>query len=100
MHRLEEPASAPAPGSATSPSLAAEQSEASAKLQRVLGELPPRQQEVVWLRFRSGLSYAEIAEVTRTTRGNVGFVLHQAMRRLRERLGDGANPASATGDVS
>lgn len=100
MHRLEEPAAAPAPGPGSSPGLHAERSETSTRLEKVLGELPPRQQEVVWLRFRSGLSYAEIAEVTRTTRGNVGYLLHEAMKRLRERLGGGAHPATASGDAS
>jgi RNA polymerase sigma-70 factor (ECF subfamily) len=53
----------------------------------------------VWLRFRSGLSYRQIAEVTRTSTGNVGFLLHTALKRLRERLGE-ATFVSTTGGVS
>lgn len=99
MHRLDEPATAPASPGLSSPSLAAERQEASTRLLAHLEELPPRQREVVWLRFRSGLSYREIAEVTRTSSGNVGFLLHEALKRLRVRLGE-ASPASATGDLS
>ena len=46
--------------------------------------LSPRQQEVVRLRFSGGLSYAEIAEVTGMTTGNVGFHLHAAIKQLRQ----------------
>ena len=100
MNRLDEPAAAPDPGSArSSPTLAAERQEDAGQLRVLVQALPPRQQEVVWLRFRSGLSYREIAEVTRTSTSNVGFLLHTALRRLRERLGE-AGFASATGGES
>ena len=98
MHRLEEPDAAPT-GPTSSPALALERRETSSRLAELLEELPARQKEVVWLRFRSGLSYREIAEVTRTSSGNVGFLLHAALKRLRARLGE-ANPASATGELS
>ncbi len=50
--------------------------------------LPPRQQEVVWLRFQGGLSYRQIADVTRHSVSHVGVLLHEAMTTLRARLGD------------
>lgn len=61
--------------------------------------LPPRQQEVVWLRFQGGLSYRQIAEVTRHSVSHVGVLLHEAMNTLRARLGD-ATAAWATEDAS
>lgn len=51
-----------------------------------LARLPRSQQDVVRLRFQQGMSYKEIAEITGMSSGNVGFLLHTAMRRLRARL--------------
>jgi len=59
--------------------------------------LPENQRAVVELRFRHGLSYAEIAEVTGLTATNVGFLLHVGLKTLRARLGEGA-PASSKHD--
>lgn len=53
---------------------------------RAIGALPTSQQEVVRLKFQAGLSYREIAEVTSRSVGNVGFLLHAALRALREEL--------------
>ncbi|MBX3465363.1 MAG: sigma-70 family RNA polymerase sigma factor [Planctomycetes bacterium] len=47
--------------------------------------LPPGQAEVVRLRFQEGLSYKEIAAVTGHSVGNVGFLLHTALKGLRAR---------------
>ena len=62
------------------------QEELSAAL-RAVATLPPRQQELVRLKFQQGLSYREIAAVTGLSLGNVGFLLHTAIAALRERLG-------------
>jgi RNA polymerase sigma factor (sigma-70 family) len=96
MHRLESADTEPTPE--IPPALAAERQDDVRRLTTALEALPPRQQEVVWLRFRSGLSYREIAEVTNTTAGSVGALLHAALRRLRERLGE-ADWDSATGEM-
>lgn len=53
----------------------------------LVAELPPRQREIVRLKFQDDLSYAEIAEITGLTATNVGFILHTAIKSLRERLG-------------
>ncbi len=55
-------------------------------LNQLVGDLSPRQQEVLRLRMQAGLSYREIAEVTGLTIGNVGFHLHEAVRNLRNSL--------------
>ena len=39
---------------------------------------------MVRLKFQYGLSYQEIAEATGLKVGNVGFLLHSALKRLRE----------------
>jgi RNA polymerase sigma-70 factor (ECF subfamily) len=54
--------------------------------QRLVAELPARQQEVVRLKFQSGLSYREIAEVTGLTVSHVGVLLHTAIKSLRTQL--------------
>ena len=47
-----------------------------------LGRLHPTEQQVILLRLQEGLSYKEIARVTGRTEGNVGCVLHHAVKKL------------------
>jgi len=47
--------------------------------------LPPRQQEVLQLKFQNDLSYQEIAEITKTTANSVGVLIHTALGTLRQR---------------
>ncbi|GAB5403546.1 MAG: sigma-70 family RNA polymerase sigma factor [Aureliella sp.] len=51
-----------------------------------VGQLSPKQQEVLRLRLQDGLSYKQIADVTGLTVSNVGFQLHDAISRLRQVL--------------
>ena len=62
-----------------------EQEEASGFLTRIVATLPPRQQEVLQLKFQSDLSYQQIAEITKTTANNVGVLIHTALKTLRQR---------------
>ena len=55
---------------------------------RILDDLSENQQEVVRLRFQGGLSYREISEMTGHTVSNVGFLLHTALKNIRERMQD------------
>jgi RNA polymerase sigma factor (sigma-70 family) len=48
-----------------------------------LAQLDPRERDLVALKFRAGLSNAEIARVLDTTESNVGTKLHRAMEKLR-----------------
>ena len=48
--------------------------------------LPPKQQEVLRLKFQSGLSYKEIAGVMNETVGNVGWLIHMGIKNLRGKL--------------
>lgn len=54
--------------------------------------LPARQQEAILLKFRHGLAYRDIAEVTGLTPTHVGVLIHEGMKTLRARLG--ATPIS------
>jgi RNA polymerase sigma factor (sigma-70 family) len=49
-----------------------------------LDELPPRERELVALKFHAGLSNAEIARVLGVSESNAGTLLHRTMRKLRE----------------
>jgi len=47
-----------------------------------LQKLHPREQQIVLLRLEEGLSYTEIAKITGRSEGNVGNILHHAVRKL------------------
>ena len=65
-----------------------EQSEARGFLLRILATLPPRQQEVLQLKFQNELSYQEIADITNTSAGSVGVLIHTALKTLRTRYAE------------
>ena len=68
------------------PRHALEKSESAAGLMKQIDRLPKNQQEVLRLKFQGGLSYADIAEVNGLSRTNVGFLLHTAIAKLRQRM--------------
>ncbi|MEP6664327.1 MAG: sigma-70 family RNA polymerase sigma factor, partial [Verrucomicrobiota bacterium] len=69
-----------------SPSMAAEQRETASEILRLVALLPKNQQEVVRLKFQNDLSYREISAVTNLTITNVGFLIHTAIKNLRQQL--------------
>ena len=74
----------PAPGA--SPAWQADQRERMDQLMRCLGRLTENQREVILLKFQQGMSYQEISEVTGLGTGNIGFLIHVGLKRLRELL--------------
>ena len=74
------------PSPEPSPAAAAERRETTAAAMSALAALPRNQQEVVRLKFQSGLSYEEISRVTHLTVGNVGFLIHTALKSVRKQL--------------
>lgn len=60
-----------------------EQAEVQAAILRLIDRLPRNQQEVVRLKFQNGFSYKEISRITELSVGNVGFLIHTAVARLR-----------------
>jgi RNA polymerase sigma-70 factor (ECF subfamily) len=69
------------------PSAQLERLEAHGFLARIIATLPLRQQEVLQLKFQNDLSYAEIAEITKTTANSVGVLIHTALKTLRQKYG-------------
>lgn len=65
--------------------------EGVSEVERLLALLPPREREVLRLKFQEGLRYKEIAAVTGLSVSHVGVMIHQAMARLRRRK---AGPSS------
>lgn len=65
-----------------------EQKEAGGFLLRIVATLPPRQQEIVQLKFQNNLSYQEISEITKLSVSNVGVLLHTALKTLRQRYAE------------
>jgi RNA polymerase sigma factor (sigma-70 family) len=65
-----------------------EQKEAVGFVLRIVATLPPRQQEIIQLKFQNDLSYQQIAKIMQTTANNVGVLLHTALKTLRQRYGE------------
>ena len=64
-----------------------EKKEATGFLLRIVGTLPLRQQEVIQLKFQNDLSYQEISEIMELSVSNVGVLIHNALKTLRQRYG-------------
>jgi len=58
--------------------------EAIQGLFELVDELPAKKKEVVILKFQQGLSYQEISDITGLSASNVGYLLHHAIRELKE----------------
>ncbi len=61
-------------------------SEAGERAAAALDVLPLRERELVVLKVYEERSYKEISEITGLSVGNVGYILHHAMKRLAEEL--------------
>ncbi len=68
------------------PDQQADQQERMDQLTAYLGRLSANQRDVIILKFQQGLSYQEIHDITGLTNGNVGFLIHSGLKRLREIL--------------
>ena len=65
------------------PGAVLEAEETHAAIVRLIDRLPPNQQEVIRLKFQNGFSYREISRITSLSVGNVGFLIHTAIKTLR-----------------
>ena len=55
-------------------------------VEELVKQLPNNQQDVMRLKFQNDLTYREISDVTELSVGNVGYLLHTALQRLRKDL--------------
>ncbi len=67
---------------------ALEESERQTRVRTEIGRLRPKLKEVMLLKVQESKSYREIAEITGLTVTNVGYLVHQALQILRQRLRD------------
>lgn len=67
-----------------SPAKLAERNDIHARALKFLDRLTENQREVIRLKFQADLSYTEISEVTGLSSGNVGYLLHHGLKRLRD----------------
>jgi RNA polymerase sigma-70 factor (ECF subfamily) len=74
-----------------------EKKETVGEIFRFVENLPKNQREVVYLKFQCDLSYKEISEVTRLSVGNVGLLLHTALKAIRKR--SFRNPQGGSNDT-
>ena len=68
------------------PAAAAEQREAARALRLALGELPPEEREVTWLKLAEGLSYRAIAGRVGVSATTVAAWVASARKKLRRQL--------------
>lgn len=54
------------------------------EMNRAVEKLSGRHREALYLKYKDGLSYKQIAQVMGLSATNVGFILHEAMTELRE----------------
>ncbi len=77
--RLEAPAG-------TTPDEQSASAEVLTLVRREWDQLPSREREALWLKVHEGLSYAQIGEVLGVKPGTVGWIVHEALDRLTQRL--------------
>ncbi len=88
MTVLTESANRLPAGVSSDPARVAEVLDGASRVSSLLEGLPLNQQEVVRLRFEGGLSYKEIASVMSLSVSNVGYLIHVAIKALRDGLGE------------
>lgn len=64
-----------------------ERAESVSALRLCLADLPARDRDIVKLRFEENLDYAEIANRTGMSVGNIGYRLHHTLKRLAAAMG-------------
>lgn len=69
-----------------SPDEAAARQDSFDQVQSVIKGLSTRDQDVIRFKFENGMSYREIAEAMEISESNVGFILHQTIRKIRKQV--------------
>ena len=71
------------PDPAATPDRKASDKEEKERMREAIANLDDRSREVLMLKLDHEKSYREIAEITGLSVGNVGFILHHAIRKLK-----------------
>ncbi len=67
--------------------LAIEEKQFREKVQAIINTLPPRQKEIIYLRFYEGLSYEEIADIMSIGINSAYKLLYKALENLQHIMG-------------
>ena len=86
MTTLTEPKAQELASRDRGPAATLERQETLGQATAILAALPANQQEVIRLKVLDGLSYREISGVTGLSVSNVGFLIHQGIKTIREQL--------------
>ena len=86
LQQMDEPSWRATASPEPSPDKATALKENAREMLRLLATLPPNQQEVIRLKFQNQLSYQEISRVIRLSETNVGFLIHTAIKTLRQKM--------------
>ena len=96
MNRMTETGDLEPASTAPGPAQLLERRETLSRVLLALESLPPREQEVLRLKFQNGLSYREIASTVGISVSNVGYLIHTAVRKVRAELERHSDSAAAT----
>lgn len=72
--------------SVSEPSTTVDNQERVEEVMHHMASLTENQQKVIRLKFEQGMSYQEISAQTGLTASNVGFLLHNGLKKLRQQL--------------
>ncbi|MFQ5611782.1 MAG: RNA polymerase sigma factor [Anaerolineae bacterium] len=91
-HYRQQRKTLPLPGSlpagTPSPEAGLVQLETEQRLQRLVQDLPEREQAIIGLKFVAGLTNRQIAPILGLSEGNVAVILHRTLRKLKRQLDD------------
>lgn len=86
MHSITDEQSASQASREEPQATAAERQDTAQYVYRLVDGLSDNQREVIRLKFQDGLSYKEISRITSLSVSNVGYLIHTAIRSLRNQL--------------
>ena len=86
------------PSPSPSPGAELETADSAARALELVERLPGKQAEVVRLKFQQGLTYQEISRRVDVSVGQVGWLLHMAMKALRADLTGSGDANLALGE--
>jgi RNA polymerase sigma factor (sigma-70 family) len=87
LRKLHLAAAPPSEPLAPPPDADLDRQEARARIAAELERLTPNERAVLLLKIKEGRSYREISERTGLSASNVGYLVHQGLKKLTARLG-------------
>ncbi len=86
MSQLEDGVADATASATATPDALIETRDNLSRVMETITSLPEKQREVLRLKFQHGLSYKEISRVTQEKIGTVGWLIHEGLKGVREKL--------------